>query len=289
MGRSIGISLVVLIGLASPGVQAGSHSVLALHGHHGHPYGGYGAGPRNFGGGGYGYGGYGYGGYGVPVFYGVPYAVGGYGPGLGYGGGFGGQFAPVPFAAVNPVAAMTPVRSVSTTTARTKRPDTSFAAETLTLGDRLFRAGNLTKAVERYEQSIKADPSKAAPSGEAWPRWRWSGASITTPPNWLREADTVDPTLSPDQRRRHPTPSTSNRATSRSRSPSSRRTSSRIPEDRDAWLLLGAEHYFSGRTRRGRRHLPPPDRPPGRAGTLSAFLSASKARDEPVNRGRIDP
>src|SRR5947208_2036085 len=47
------------------------------------------------------------------------------------------------------------------------------------------------------------------------------------------------------------------------------------PDDRDAWLILGAQWYFTGRTRKAADAFPRlPDRRPDE--TLAAFLAASK-------------
>src|SRR6185312_9467490 len=52
---------------------------------------------------------------------------------------------------------------VSPGLSKTKRGDPEKSSELATLGDRLFRAGNLKRASERYDQAIRADARSASP------------------------------------------------------------------------------------------------------------------------------
>ena len=66
------------------------------------------------------------------------------------------------------------------------------AGQLVTLGDRLFRAGNLKKAEERYQQATRTAPDLAAPriclAQVALARGNYTEAA-----NRLREAETAEP------------------------------------------------------------------------------------------------
>ena len=142
-----------------------------------------------------------------------------------------------------------------------------------TLGDRLFRAGNFKKAEERYLQAIRAAPDLANPvSGELKSRWfvvntapRPIGFARPKPPN------PVGSSMRPDIQALYgePTDFANNVARLETHLQAN-------PDDRDAWLVLGAEWFLSGRTTKAAdvfKRLNDPNRKPDVA--LAAFLDAS--------------
>jgi tetratricopeptide (TPR) repeat protein len=154
-----------------------------------------------------------------------------------------------------------------------KRRDPARAAELTTIGDRLFRAGNLPRATERYEQAIKADPQAATPRARlsqiAVRRGHYAEAA-----DRLREAITVDPNWlprAPDVQALYKEPVEFARELAKIEAHLQGH-----PGDRDAWLVLGAQWFFSGRTQKAAdAFLRLTDRQPDE--TLAAFLGASKA------------
>lgn len=167
-----------------------------------------------------------------------------------------------------PGGGLVPVRKV-------KRTDPVKVAQLVTFGDRLFRAGNLKRAGERYEQAARADPDVAAPrvglAQVALVRGQFKEsadqirAAVTAEPGWLAKASDVQ-TL-------YAEPADFIRQISR--------LESHLlvePGDRDAWLVLGAQLYLSGQTRRAADvFVRLSDREPDPA--LSAFLKATAPSD----------
>jgi hypothetical protein len=210
----------------------------------------------------YGYG-YGYG-FGPPLGMISPY---GFGPGVPFGGTF--FNSPIPI-----MGAGTVLRGNDASSYRNHQIDPAYAAELITLGDRLFRAGNLSRAAERYEGAIKAEPTKAIArvraAQVAIARGRFADAAER-----LREAETVEPgwiARAPDIQSLYLEPADFARQISKLEDHLQAQ-----PNDRDAWLVLGAELFLSGRTRRAadiflrlsdRREDP----------TLAAFLDATRPR-----------
>jgi tetratricopeptide (TPR) repeat protein len=212
----------------------------------------------------------------------------GYGFGYGYGYGYGaplgmmGPYGPGPYFPASSTFFNSPIALVGAGTvlrndlsrARTPQTDPTYAAELITLGDRLFRAGNLSRAVDRYEQAIRAEPGKAIARVRlaqiAIARGRFSDAAEK-----LREAETVEPgwiSRAPDIQGLYSEPADFARQLARLEDHLQTH-----PNDRDAWLVLGAELFLSGRTRRAadiflrlsdRREDP----------TLAAFLDATRPR-----------
>jgi tetratricopeptide (TPR) repeat protein len=159
-----------------------------------------------------------------------------------------------------------------------KKADPGKSAQLVTIGDRLFRAGNLKRAGERYEQAVRADPDAAAPRvrlaqlalvrgqyGEAAEQLR---AAVAVEPGFLINARDIQTIYAE--------PADFNRQISR--------LESHLlvsPGDRDAWLVLGAQLYLSGQTRRAADvFLRLTDRKTDPA--LAAFLDASnpKGKDQ---------
>ncbi len=158
--------------------------------------------------------------------------------------------------------------------AASTRRDPDRAQQLMTYGDRLFRADNRTRAVERYEQAIDADPS------DADPRLRLAQVAVargdyTEAANRLREAQTAEPDWllkNPfDVQALYGEPGDFGAMLGALESHLTTH-----PGDRDAWLVLGAQLFLSGRTGRAADvFLRLTDRKPDP--TLSAFLDASRA------------
>ena len=152
-----------------------------------------------------------------------------------------------------------------------KPSNPSKATQLVTIGDRLFRAGNVKRAAERYGQALRADPAAATPRvrlaqvallhdqySEAANHFR---EALAAEPDWLAKAPNIAAVYAePADFRRQIA-----------------RLESRVhaePEDRDAWLVLGAELFLSGQTRRaGDVFLRLSDRKADPA--LAAFLDAT--------------
>jgi thioredoxin-like negative regulator of GroEL len=141
----------------------------------------------------------------------------------------------------------------------------------MTYGDNLFRAGNLARAEDRYEQAQKARP------GSSRPRARLAQVAVARgdyreAASLLREAHAADPgwLVAPDDvQALWPEP--------RDFASMLGRIESHIqahPEDRDAWFVLGAQLVLSGRRDRAADVLARlTDRPPEPA--LALLLKAS--------------
>jgi hypothetical protein len=155
-----------------------------------------------------------------------------------------------------------------------KKADTTKGDQLVTIGDRLFRAGNLKRAVERYEQAVRLDPGAAGPlirlAQVALLRSQYAEAAdrirqaIAADPAWLARA--------PDIQSVYGEPGEFNR-------PIAKLESHLLadPNDRDGWLVLGAQYYLSGQTRKAADvFLRLTDRKPDPA--LAAFLDATGAK-----------
>jgi tetratricopeptide (TPR) repeat protein len=165
--------------------------------------------------------------------------------------------------------------------ARPANADTARAAQLIKFGDRLFRGGNLKKAEERYLQASKAATNQAAPHLRlaliAMARGHFTEAA-----NRLRDAETAEPgwiLTAPDVQSIYGEPAEFQRQVGRLES-----YVQSHPDDRDAWLVLGAQWFLSGRTNRAADvflRLDDPHRRPDIA--LAAFLFASDhARPKPA-------
>jgi hypothetical protein len=182
--------------------------------------------------------------------------------------------APPPRPAQLPPAADNPPAAV-------KRSDPARSGQLMTVGDRLFRAGNLKRAEERYQQALRADPDSAAPhirlAQIAIARGNYSDAA-----DRFRQAETVQPgwiATAADIQSIYAEPAAFARAVARLES-----HLQIYPDDRAGWLVLGAQWLLSGRTAKAAdvfRRLNDPKRKPDVV--LSAFLDASnQTRDEAV-------
>jgi len=157
--------------------------------------------------------------------------------------------------------------------AAAKRTDPARSNQLMTVGDRLFRAGNLKRAEERYQQALRAAPDLAAPyirlAQIAIARGNYAEAA-----DRLRRAETAQPgwiITAPDIQSIYAEPTAFAQTVTRLESHLQLH-----PDDRDAWLVLGAQWFLSGRTAKAAdvfRRLDDPKRKSDVA--LSAFLDAS--------------
>ncbi len=273
---------VTMIGFAHAGMRRGHGGGGGGHGG-GRGGGGFYSGGGGLGrGGGFGggFGGFGgfYGGFGVgiPYFYPPIFVVG---PGVFVApmsvGMAGGPLMPLPppgMLAPPPMAVANAGMNVRDG-ARAKAADPNRAAQLMIVGDRLVRSGNLKKAEERYLQAMRAAPDLAAPRLRlaivAAARSNYAEAASR-----LREAETAEPGWiinTPDIQAIFGEPTDFTRQLAKVESHVNTH-----PEDRDAWLVLGAEWFLSGRTAKAAdvfKRLKDPDRKSDVA--LTAFLEAS--------------
>ncbi len=236
---------------------------------------------------------------GYPGFFVLPYyatigpgGVVGYYPGLMMGpSGFGfapySPMMPPPMKRRGPLLPAPPRDIAERWPHHTEKParapsDPKRAAQLMTIGDRLFRAGNLKKAEERYQQAVRAAGDLAAPYVRLAQLSLVRG-NYTLAANRLREAETVQPgwlETAPDIQSIYGEPADFAHQISRLESHVQIH-----PDDRDAWLVLGAEWFLSGRTARAADvflRLDDPNRKPDNA--LAAFLDASNQVKPPPEK-----
>jgi tetratricopeptide (TPR) repeat protein len=137
----------------------------------------------------------------------------------------------------------------------------------------LFRAGNYRKAEERYLQAVRAAPGLAAArvrlAQVAIARGRYADAA-----DRFREAETAQPgwlITAPDIQAIYGEPTEFVQSLARLESHLQSH-----PDDRDAWLVLGAQWFLSGRTTKAAdvfTRINDPNRKSDVA--LAAFLAAS--------------
>ncbi len=214
----------------------------------------------------------GYGGYavGYPYYFATPYFAGpslppivpnAVGAPLG-GGGFGGLMLPTPRA------------RLANGTNIPRRSNPSRAKEFVEVGDRSFRSGNIHRAEERYHLAAKADATSPIPrvhlAQVSLVRGDYAAAAdqlraavaVAHGSGWLINAPDVQAMFAePADYARHIAKLESHLQAH--------------PADRDAWFVLGAEHYFSGRTQASNDAFARlTDRKPDEA--LAAFLDVAK-------------
>jgi hypothetical protein len=168
--------------------------------------------------------------------------------------------------------------------ARAKNVDPARAAQLLVVGDRLLRAGNLKKAEERYSQAMRAAPDLAAPrvrlAQVAIARGNYADAA-----GRLREAETAEPgwiVTAPDIQSIFGEPTDFTRQIAKIESHVQTH-----PDDRDAWLVLGAEWFLSGRTAKAADVFKRLDDPARKSDVaLAAFLDASNQPARPAEGQR---
>jgi hypothetical protein len=157
-----------------------------------------------------------------------------------------------------------------------KPSDPARSNQLMVVGDRLFRAGNFKRAEERYQQALRAAPDSAAPhirlAQIAIARGNYSDAAER-----FRKAERAEPgwiITAPDIQSIYPEPAAFARTVTRIESHLQLH-----PDDRDAWLVLGAQWFLTGRTGKAAdvfQRLNDPRRKSDVA--LSAFLDASNQR-----------
>jgi hypothetical protein len=162
---------------------------------------------------------------------------------------------------------------------RGRAPDAGRSNQLVTLGDRLFRNGNLHRSADRYEQAMNANPNAATPRVRlaqiALVRGNYAEAA-----NRFREAQAAEPEWllnAPDIQAIYAEPGDFAAPIAKLE------THLQVhPNDRDGWLVLGAQWYLSGRTRQAAdvfRRLTDRAIDP----TLTAFLDAT-ATQTPARR-----
>jgi tetratricopeptide (TPR) repeat protein len=264
LGLAISVTLAgFAFALPGRGLRAAQHGG----GHHHHGRGG-------------GFGGFGGFGVGLPYFYGPIIVMG---PGM--------FLAPMPVGMpMGPIMPPPPpgilngARMGNVRPARMKNADPARAAQLLIVGDRLLRAGNLKKAEERYLQAMRAAPDLAAPrvrlAQVAIARGNFADAASR-----LREAETAEPgwiVNAPDIQAIFGEPTDFTRQLAKLESHVQTH-----PDDRDAWLVLGAEWFLSGRTAKAADVFKRLDDPARKSDVaLAAFLDASNQRARGPDRDR---
>jgi hypothetical protein len=168
---------------------------------------------------------------------------------VGPGGGFPQPAAPLPppLRPVAPRAApLDPVPPDSLPPKAAKQADPQRAAQWLTMGDRQFRAGDYVRASLRYEQALQLDPASATPrvrlAQVAIARGQYREAVLR-----LREAQAAEPgwlALANDVLALYPEPADLAAMLGRLETHLQAH-----PEDRDGWIVLGAQLYLAGRSR----------------------------------------
>lgn len=157
---------------------------------------------------------------------------------------------------------------------KARQGDPARASQLLTLGDRMFRIDDWKRAEDRYRQAARLDPDSAAPRVRlaqiAIARERYHEAA-----DRLREAETVQPgwiATARDVQAIYAEPADFAECITKLQSHLHAH-----PGDRDAWLVLGAQWFLSGRAGQAAdvfHRLDDPHRRPDVA--LAAFLDATK-------------
>jgi predicted Zn-dependent protease len=157
-----------------------------------------------------------------------------------------------------------------------KRGDPARSNQLMTVGDRLFRAGNLKRAEDRYQQALRTAPDFAAPHIRL-AQIAIARGNYTEAADRFRQAETAQPgwiITAPDIQSIYAEPAAFARTVTKLESHLQLH-----PDDRAAWLVLGAQWFLSGRTTKAAdvfRRLNDPKRKSDVA--LSAFLDASNQK-----------
>jgi hypothetical protein len=148
------------------------------------------------------------------------------------------------------------------------------AAELIRLGDRHFRAGDLPRAVKRYEQAIAAHPELGLPRSRL-AQVELARGKFREAVDRLREATAAEPgwvAFADDVQGLYPEPAAYRAMIARLEGHLHEH-----PFDRDAWTLLGTQWLLSGRRQLAAdAFLRLTDRPPD--ALLERLLAASGAR-----------
>ena len=184
-----------------------------------------------------------------------------------------------PQAAVRPGGLMLPLpprEMVDPPVPARRRPNPGRAKEQLEIGDRSFRGNNIKRAEEKYNLAVKADPSAPTPhvhlTQVSMARGDYAAAAdhlrdavtVAEQGNWLLTA--------PDIQTIFAEPADFAKQLARLESHLQAN-----PTDRDAWFVLGAECYLSGRSKQASDVFARlTDRKPDEA--LAAFMDASKTK-----------
>lgn len=153
----------------------------------------------------------------------------------------------VPSAPLIPTPAITPPVRLPVMPTALRRPSASRAADLIHLGDRHFRAGDLRRASQRYDQAIAAHPG----SGE--PRARLAQVELSRgryreAVDRLRQAQTAEPgwiAFAANARNLYPEPAQYHAMIAKIEAHLQAR-----PMDRDAWTMLGVQWLLSGERQR---------------------------------------
>jgi hypothetical protein len=151
------------------------------------------------------------------------------------------------------------------------RPEPAKSDGFVTIGDRLFRAGNYKRAEERYQHALRANPNSATPRvrlaqlalvrGNYREAAEQIRAATVAEPGWYVNATDIQALYAE--------PADFAQVIAKLEA-----HLQRTPGDRDAWLALGAELFLSGKTRQaGDIFTRLNDRKPDQ--TLAAFIDAT--------------
>jgi tetratricopeptide (TPR) repeat protein len=180
-----------------------------------------------------------------------------------------GAFAP-PFGIAGPAPPRVLVEPPAGEAKAVRKTDPARAEQLQTFGDRMFRVGNTRRAADRYEQALRADPGAASVrvrlAQVALVRGRYAEAAgqyrdaLVAEPGWLARAGDIQSIYA------EPADFARQLARLESHLQSD-------PNDRDAWFVLGAQLFLSGRPKKAADiFLRLTDR---RDPTLEAFLDAA--------------
>ena len=184
--------------------------------------------------------------------------------------------AVAPRAPLGPMLPMPPRELVDQNAPRARRSNPARAKELVEVGDRSFRGSNIHRAEEKYNLAVKADPTAPTPhvhlAQVSLARGDYAAAA-----DHLRDAVTVAADAGwllnvPDIQSMFAEPADFSKQLARLESHLQAN-----PNDRDAWFVLGAEWYLSGRSKQASdvfQRLN--DRKPDEA--LAAFMDASKPK-----------
>ena len=128
-----------------------------------------------------------------------------------------------------------------------RRNDPARSEKLIELGDHLFRSGNISRALRRFQQAARADASSSTPHVRlaqiALARGKYTEAA-----DEFRQAEAAEPgwlARALDIQALYAEPADFARLVAKLES-----YLQAHPDDRDAWFVLGANWYLSGRTKK---------------------------------------